>query len=231
MLATETRRVAPALARGAAATGCDTAIVGDTQAVDDLAGPDGALLELARAGDVAAYEVLVRRYQHLALRTAHAVLGGGADVEDAVQEAFVKAYYALGRFRAGSPFRPWLLRIVANESIDRARGAARTVSLGLRPDMDDGPVDPGQPSPEATALALEQQAELLAALNTLKPDDRLVIAYRYWLDMPEAEMAAALGCARGTVKSRLSRALDRLRARIPESLTPERNPEKATSGG
>jgi RNA polymerase sigma factor (sigma-70 family) len=192
---------------------------------------DGKLVDLARTGDVAAYESLVRRYQDVALRTAHAILGSGAEVDDAVQEAFVKAYYALHRFRAGSPFRPWLLRIVANESIDRARGAARTVSLDLRAETDDGPPDPGQPSPEATALALEQQAELLAAVNTLRPEDRLVIACRYWLDMPEAEMAAALGCARGTVKSRLSRAIERLRTRVPESLAPERGPKGATSGG
>ncbi len=225
MLVTRTRRAAPARSRMRAAARCDTA------AVLDPAGPDDALLELARAGDVAAYEALVRRYQRLAMRTAHAILGDGADVDDAVQEAFVKAYYALGRFRAGSPFRPWLLRIVANESIDRARSAARTVSLELRPDIDDGPADPGQPSPEATSLAIERRTELLAAVNTLRPEERLVIAYRYWLDMPEAEMAAALGCARGTVKSRLSRAIDRLRSRVPESLAPERGSEGATSRG
>ena len=66
-------------------------------------------------------------------------------------------------------------------------------------------------SPEAASIELEQQAELLAAVNTLRPEDRLVIAYRYWLELPEAEMAEALGVARGTVKSRLSRALGRLR--------------------
>ncbi|HEV8698804.1 MAG TPA: sigma factor, partial [Candidatus Limnocylindrales bacterium] len=70
----------------------------------DPAAPDSTLVELARAGNVAAYEALVRRYQDLAVRTAHAILGSSAEVDDAVQEAFVKAYYALGRFRAGSPF-------------------------------------------------------------------------------------------------------------------------------
>jgi RNA polymerase sigma-70 factor (ECF subfamily) len=193
--------------------------------------PDGALVDLARTGDVTAYETLVRRYQDLALRTAHSIMGSSPDMDDAVQEAFVKAYYALGRFRAGSPFRPWLLRIVANESIDRARRAARTVSLDLRYDVDDGPADPGQRSPEAASLELEQQAELLAAVNTLRPEDRLVIAYRYWLEMPEAEMADALGCARGTVKSRLSRAIARLRARMPESLVGDRGPQEVTFGG
>jgi RNA polymerase sigma factor (sigma-70 family) len=224
VVVTETTRVAPAVPRGVARIRCEPAAVADTT-------PDGALVDLARTGDVAAYETLVRRYQDLALRTAHAILGSGTDMDDAVQEAFVKAYYALGRFRAGSPFRPWLLRIVANESIDRARRAARTVSLELRPGIDDGPADPGQGSPEAASIELERQAEVLAAVNTLRPEDRLVIAYRYWLEMPEAEMADALGCARGTVKSRLSRAIGRLRARMPESLVADHGPREVTSGG
>ncbi len=214
MLVVPTRPVAPASTPGVAATRCHNAVVADPAA------PDSTLVELARAGNVAAYEALVRGYQDLAVRTAHAILGSSAEVDDAVQEAFVKAYYALGRFRAGSPFRPWLLRIVANESIDRARGAARTVSLGLRPDTDDGPADPGQPTPEATSLALEQRDELLTAVNALRPEDRLVIACRYWL-----------GCARGTVKSRLSRALMRLRARLPASLAPEPGSREAASRG
>ena len=225
MLVTETSRVVPALRRGTAATRCVDA------AVADPALADGSLVALARTGDVTAYETLVRRYQDLALRTAHAILGSSAEVDDAVQEAFVKAYYALGRFRAESPFRPWLLRIVANESIDRARGGARTVGLGLRPDPDEGLPDPRQPTPEASALALEQQTELLAAVNALRPEDRLVIACRYWWDMPEAEMAVALGCARGTVKSRLSRALGRLRTRLPESLSAEHRTSEVASDG
>jgi RNA polymerase sigma factor (sigma-70 family) len=225
VLVTETSRVAPALRRVTAAAPCVDAAVADPVLAD------GSLVELARTGDVIAYETLVRRYQDLALRTAHAILGSSAEVDDAVQEAFVKAYYALGRFRAGSPFRPWLLRIVANESIDRARGAARTVSLGLRPDPDDGHADPRQPSPEASAISLEQRAELLAAVNALRPEDRLVIACRYWWDMPEADMAVALGCARGTVKSRLSRALGRLRTRLPESISAEHRPSEAAADG
>jgi RNA polymerase sigma factor (sigma-70 family) len=216
MLVIRTTWAVPRSPRGAAAARCDNA------AVADPAGPDGALVERARAGDVAAYETLVRHYQDLALRTAHAILGSSPEVDDAVQEGFVKAYYALDRFRAGSPFRPWLLRIVANEAIDRARNVARTVNLGLRPEADDGPADAKEPWPDAVAIAHEQQAEILAAVNALRPEDRLVIAFRYWLDMPEAEMAAALGCARGTVKSRLSRAIGRLRALLPESLDPER---------
>ena len=70
------------------------------------------------------------------------------------------------------------------------------------------------PSPEGAALAQEGRRELIAAINELRPEDRLLIAYRYWFDLSEAEMAAALGCPPGTVKSRSSRALARLRAKL-----------------
>ncbi|MDF2760103.1 MAG: polymerase, sigma-24 subunit, subfamily, partial [Thermomicrobiales bacterium] len=69
-------------------------------------------------------------------------------------------------------------------------------------------------SPEAVTLIAEQQRELLGAVNALRIDDQRVIAYRYYLDLSEAEMAAVLGCPRGTVKSRLSRALGRLRQQL-----------------
>lgn len=176
---------------------------------------EAELVERARHGDIGAYEELVRKYQDLATRTAY-VIAGGADAQDAVQEAFVKAHNSLGRFRAGSSFRPWLLRIVANEAINRRRSARRQVSLALRAAEGRLPGD-AVPSPEGAALAQERQNELLAAVNELGLEDRLVIAYRYWFDLSEAEMAEALGCARGTVKSRLSRALGRLRGRLSDA--------------
>jgi RNA polymerase sigma factor (sigma-70 family) len=172
---------------------------------------EAELVERARTGDAASYELLVGRYQELAFRAAYLIAGGTAEAEDAAQEAFVKAYYALPRFRAGAPFRPWLLQIVANEARNRRRAAGRREHLALRA-ADDRPLDDAAPSPEGAALAAEERATLLAALETLRAEDRQVLAYRYFLDLSEAEMANALGCARGTVKSRLSRALGRLRA-------------------
>src|SRR5207249_3449169 len=127
-----------------------------------------------------------------------------------VQEAFIRAYGALGRFRAGAPLRPWLLRIVANEAINRRRRARRVGLVELN-QAAEARADAADPGPEGIAVVREQRAELLAAINQLRIEDRLVIAYRFWFDMPEAEMADALGCPRGTVKSRLSRAMGRLR--------------------
>jgi RNA polymerase sigma factor (sigma-70 family) len=174
---------------------------------------EGELVERAQRGDLAAYEELVRRYQDVAVRTAYLAAGSKGDAEDAAQEAFVKAYRALGRFRRNSPFRPWLLRIVVNEAISRRRAEQRQANLALKAARAVAFED-AAPSPEVAALALEQHGELVRALNTLRPEDRLIIAYRYFLDLSEAEMAEAIGCARGTVKSRLSRSLRRLKREL-----------------
>jgi RNA polymerase sigma-70 factor (ECF subfamily) len=80
----------------------------------------------------------------------------------------------------------------------------------------DAPSGEAAPSPEAAILSSEQREELLAAVNTLREEDRLVITCRYFLELSEEETAATLGWRRGTVKSRLSRALDRLRAQMGE---------------
>jgi RNA polymerase sigma-70 factor (ECF subfamily) len=171
------------------------------------------LIERARGGDVAAYEEVVRRYQELAFRVAYAITGSAADAEEAAQDGFVRAYHALGRFRTGAPLRPWLLRIVGNAARNRRVAARRRFAV----DLDEGTVwslvDPA-PSPEAVALADEERRELVAAVNRLRADDRAVIACRYFLALSEAETAAALGRPRGTVKSRLSRALRRLREEL-----------------
>jgi RNA polymerase sigma factor (sigma-70 family) len=175
---------------------------------------DAEAIARARNGDVAAYEELVRRYQDVALRTAYLVCPE-TDADDAVQEAFLKAYAALPRFRDGAPFRPWLLRIVANEARNRRRSAGRRVGLALRAAEVAGPAV--EPSPESDYLATEQRAALVAAINRLRDEDREVIGARFLLELSEAETAEALGIPRGTVKSRLSRALVRLREALGDS--------------
>ena len=180
--------------------------------LEDERRSDAELIERARGGEIVAYEVLVRRYQDAALRTAYLFAPGG-DEEDAVQEAFVKAHAALGRFRMDAPFRPWLLRIVANEARNRRRSATRRTGLALRAGEGRRP-DDAAPSPESAVLAGERRSTLLAAVNALRDEDREVIAVRYFLDLSEAEAATTLGIPRGTVKSRLSRALGRLREQL-----------------
>ena len=178
---------------------------------------DVALVERARQGDVNAYEALVQQYQQLAFRVAYQVTGDAAEAEDAAQEAFVNAYYALARFRAGAPFKPWLCRIVANEARNRRTSARRRTVVAERALVAQSSGDSAQ-SPEAAAEANEFRSTLVAALKTLREDDRLILAYRLFFDLSEAEMAEALDCPRGTVKSRLSRALARLRAALPADI-------------
>lgn len=175
---------------------------------------DAELVERAAGGDVGSYEEIVRRYQRLAFRAAYLVTGSAPEAEDATQEAFVKAYYALRRFRRGAPFRPWLLRIVTNEARNRRRAAGRHSGLELRADRDRRRQGDAAPSPEAVVLEREAREQLLAAVKALSEKDRLVVAYRYFLDLTEAETARALGLVPGTVKSRLSRALARLRRQL-----------------
>ena len=150
---------------------------------------EGELIALARRGDGDAYASLVRAHSDIAFRTAMLITQDAAEAEEAAQDAFVKAWRALGRFRPGEPLRPWLLTIVANEARNRRRSAGRRTALALRsvPEHDE------DRSAEAQVIAGESRANLLAALSRLRPDDRLV-----------------LGCRPGTVKSRLSRALARL---------------------
>jgi RNA polymerase sigma-70 factor (ECF subfamily) len=185
---------------------------------------DSELVMRARDGDTAAYERLVERHAGIAFRTACVLAGSAADAEEATQDAFVKAHRALGRFRPGAPWRPWLLQIVANEARNRRRSAGRRMRLELRAAEQAiaggaaGGAGAGAvaPSPESVVVVAERDAALRAALRALAERDREVVYLRYFLELSETEMAAVLGCRPGTVKSRLSRALGRLRAALEE---------------
>jgi RNA polymerase sigma-70 factor (ECF subfamily) len=164
---------------------------------------------VGRPRDLDSYDQLVREHQGIAFRTAYVITGSAADAEEVVQDAFVKAYRARGRFRSGAPFRPWLLAIVANEARNRRRSSARRARLSLEL-AEERPSGGAAPSPEVALLAREQRAELLAAVDRLGEEQRAAVVCRYFLGLSEAETAAVLDCRPGTVKSRLSRALARL---------------------
>jgi RNA polymerase sigma factor (sigma-70 family) len=172
---------------------------------------EGELVERARRGDARAYEEIVQAYQGIAFRTAYLITGNAADAEDAAQDGFVKAYYALGRFRRGAPLRPWLLQIVANEARNRRRSAGRREGLALRVATQE-PSGDAAPSPESALLDAERRSGLLERMNELPEEQRLCLALRYFLDMSEEETANVLDVRPGTVKSRTARALERLRS-------------------
>jgi RNA polymerase sigma factor (sigma-70 family) len=134
-----------------------------------------------------------------------------------VQEAFVKAYRGLGSFRAGAPFRPWLLRIVANETSNLHRCSRRRRTLELR--LAEPDVAPGEP--ERAAVAADARTRLLAAVAAMPQRDRQVLTCRYFLDLTEAETAEVLDWPRGSVKSRLARAIGKLRRTLPALLAEE----------
>jgi RNA polymerase sigma factor (sigma-70 family) len=173
---------------------------------------DAEAVARARGGDLDAYGVLVARYTLRAHRAAF-LLGAGEESDDVVQEAFVKAFRHLSRFRAGEPFGPWLLRIVANETRNLTRSRRRREALALRlssaeseGSAADGPVD--------EVLAAERRAGLVAAVNALPDRERQVLVCRYFLDLSEAETAQVLAWPLGSVKSRTWRALSRLRGQL-----------------
>jgi len=158
---------------------------------------------------VDAYAALLRTHQDAASRLAAAMCGRG-DADEVAQDAFVKAWYSLAGFRDGAPFRPWLLRIVANEARNRRRSAGRRSGYELR-FSGDRSIHGSALSPEAVVLATETRRTLHAALSGLPQRQRDVITCRYVVGLSEAETAHVLGVARGTVKSRSARGLARLR--------------------
>lgn len=173
------------------------------------------MIARVRAGDAEAYAALVHAHTGVALRAAVA-FGAGADAEDVVQSAFFKAYRSLGSFREGAEFRPWLLRIVVNETRNTLRSAGRLrAATGREATFREAdPLIPDSADPAAAALAEERRTLLITALDALGEEQRQVVTCRYLLEMGEAETAQALGWPRGTVKSRLNRALKKLEKRL-----------------
>jgi RNA polymerase sigma factor (sigma-70 family) len=178
---------------------------------------DAALIARSVAGDLAAYGLLVGRYQYDALRIA-AAIAGPASAEDAAQDAFVRAFSALPRFDGSKPFRPWLMTIVANTSRNQRRAAQRwerTTTTGGRMHVTSAAK---VSSAEDVAVQRAEDDDLFAAVAGLPDGQRSVIACRYLMDLTEDETAMVLGIPRGTVKSRLARGLSRLE----QSLSQER---------
>jgi RNA polymerase sigma factor (sigma-70 family) len=176
---------------------------------------DDEAITRSLAGDLSAYETLVARYGALAHRTA-ALLGAGDEAEDVVQEAFVKAFRHLASFRRDAPFRPWLLRIVANETHNLTRTRGRRADLTVRLTATTEAAAPDDP--EGTALATDRRTRLLEAVRSLPERERQAVVCRYFLQLSEAETAQVLDWPLGSVKSRTHRGLARLREEVGRDL-------------
>jgi RNA polymerase sigma factor (sigma-70 family) len=173
---------------------------------------DAEAITQALEGDSDAFGVLVAHHQEAAFRAAYLVTRNADDAADVAQEAFVRAYAQLHRFRIDEPFRPWLLRIVTNLALNERRSQGRRLGLLERA----GRLLAREPEPPAEALVTtnEEARTVWEAINRLRSDDRLILYLRYFLDLSEQEMAHVIDKAPGTVKSRLSRASQRLRELI-----------------
>lgn len=185
----------------------------DSDAVEQLEwrGPlparrERRLVKDAQRGSGEALAGLYAAHWRRAHRAAYLIVHDAAAAEDIAQDGFLAAVDALDRFDRRRPFGPWLHRIVANRAIDWARREA------LRQRVD-GATDPDPPG-GATSERLDD--DLMAALSELPAEQRAVVVLRYLLDYSPGEIAAMLELPRGTVNSRLRRALDRLSARLEE---------------
>ena len=187
---------------------------------------DATLIAAAKGDDSAAFGVLVRRHQEVAFRAAFLIVRDAAAAEDIAQEAFVRVHGSRSLFRVGDPFRPWLLRIVTNLALNEVRSRKRRSGLLQRVGFATG--NASEPAPETVALATERQRLLWQAITELPEDDRVVLFLRHFLELPEREIAEVIGRAPGTVKSRLSRASERLR-NVIEARYPMLKP--ASAGG
>jgi len=173
--------------------------------------PDVELVELARAGDRAAFDGLLRRHDDRMRGLAYRLLADRHAMDDALQEAYLKAYRALGRFRAGSDFGTWLYRITYNCCIDELRRRKRA------PLASDDPAEPtsGRPGPERVVSASET---VRSALAQLPDDQRVTVVLVDGEGFDHREAAGILGVAPGTVASRLSRARASLRRILGEEV-------------
>jgi RNA polymerase sigma-70 factor, ECF subfamily len=164
-------------------------------------------IKAAQSGSEQALEHLYRRHWPWAHRAAYLVVHDAAAAEDIAQEAFLSAIRALDRFDRSRPFGPWLNRIVVNRAIDWARARS------LRRETGSEPVDESAVAPPETEASIYSD-EVVAALRKLSPEHRAVVVLRYLLEYTPGEIARALGLPRGTVNSRLRRALDQLGAEM-----------------
>lgn len=166
-------------------------------------------IKQARQGDQAAWEALMRAHQEPVFRLAYLLLGHPDEAEDIAQETFLRAYKALDGFDTERPLRPWLLRIASNLAHNRHRSLGRYLSALTRFAQQD------PDSIKSTIIEPDDESHTLwQAVKKMTRPFQEVIYLRYFLDMSEKEMADTLEVPAGTVKSRLHRALSKLRGII-----------------
>jgi RNA polymerase sigma factor (sigma-70 family) len=172
---------------------------------------DAELVQRAALGQDQAWETIVRTHGEAVFRLAFLLLSDAADAEDVAQEVFMRAFRSLDRFDRSRPLRPWLMRIAMNLARNRRRSVARYLTAVERWFRLEGRPSFSSHSAGSSGVSDDERHDLRRAVDRLVETDREVVYLRYFVELGEAEAAAALGVPVGTVKSRLSRALARLR--------------------
>ena len=177
------------------------------------------LVNAAKGGDVAAFEELVNRYESKILRLTKNITGNREDAEDAMQDAFLKAYAHLDGFQQDSRFYTWLVRIAANEALMRLRKrrpGQRSLDEPIEGESDLMPreLEDWRPNPEREYAKAELQALLGEVIEKLEPEYRIVLVLRDIEELSTQEAADALGLSVTSVKSRLLRARLKLREKL-----------------
>jgi RNA polymerase sigma-70 factor (ECF subfamily) len=173
---------------------------------------DDELVQLIQGGETEAFAEFVRRTRRVAYRLARRITRNHEDADDVLQESFVKAYRALGRFEPGKPIGPWFLTIVARTALSSVRHERRRSAIPLDEPGPDGspPLQERIADPATDAAAIERRLEVERAYARLSEEHRVVLALRVEADLPYAAIAEALGVPVGTVMSRLARAREAL---------------------
>ncbi len=184
--------------------------------------PDEDLLvKRSRDGDLDAFEELVKRYESKVYTIAYRFTGNHADAGDLAQDAFIRAYQALRSFRGDASFATWLYRIASNVCRDELRRQQRQKKVSLDEMMSqpggNPPLAAADMSPQECLERSEIQELVQKQLNSLSGDQRLILVMREIQGLSYEEIAAALECNLGTVKSRLNRARQTLKQRVLEN--------------
>lgn len=187
--------------------------------------PDKQLIaQVQRDDDMEAWEELMRRHSDKAFQIAYGIIGHRNDAEEVTQDAFVRIYRALARFRGDSEFSTWMYRIVVNQARNKyrwnkRRGAHLTVSIDQELEADDfskltRDVRDLRRSPAKNVMFNEWMSEIASEMEKLPAVNREALMLRNDKNLSYEQIAELLGCKVGTIKSRIARAREELRARL-----------------
>ena len=184
---------------------------------------DQQLVQRAQRGDLRAFDLLVLKYQGRIAALVSRYVSDAGEVEDVTQEAFIKAYRALGKFRGDSAFYTWLYRIAANAAknhlVAKGRRPGADATIEDAEGFEEGGMLPESASPEALAMGNELAAVVESALNALPDELKAALMLREFDGLSYDDIADVLGCPVGTVRSRIFRAREAIDQRVKEQIS------------